>query len=518
MPKILQGNCVEMRTNNRIAAIPAKVLMTLTLAGALVGAGYFFWPDSGDEGNSKFITSVVQLGVFTSKVTEQGGIQSADNVDIRSQVVARNGDVKVIDLVAEGTFANEGDWLVTLDGSQFEKELEQKQLEINTSETGVIQAQAAYDISVASEEEYLKGTFVESKKKLENAIFDAQRMFAQATESYDHSKRLQLKGYITGQKLVADEFAVSQAKNSLELAEQQMDVLNNITRRKELIRLKSDIASAKISLENAKQAKAILERQLAEIKQQLEHCKIKMPEGVSGEVVYARNTDPDSRRERVLALGSTVRERQILIQIPNRAMMEVEVLINEQNITSIRKGMAAKIEVDALKGVDLLGSVTKVNSYADPGEWYSSSSVKKYAVIVRIENPPETLKPGMNATVSIQTVNEPGALQVPLQCVYSIGSQRFVFRIERGQFETVSVNIGGLSANDVWVRGELNEGDEILMDPISHLEVLELPELRAPESLISQDSETEEFEMDSDTDEFSDDWDESSEEQDLDAR
>lgn len=466
-----------MQKPDRQGKARTRFLVIIALLSLVGGAGYFMFPASGQNMNADLITSEVRVGEFVARVTEQGSIQSASNVDIRSQVVARNGAVKVIDLVPEGTMAKEGDLLITLDGSQFEKELEQKQLEINTSATTVIQAQAKFDISVASKDEYLKGTFVESKKKLENAIFDAQRILTQAMETHDYSKKLQLKGYVTGQKLVADEFAVAQAQNNLDLAKQQLDVLKNITKRKELIRLDSDIDSARISLENAKQAKAILERQLQDIKQQLDYCKIHMPPGVSGEVVYAKDTDPDSRREQRMTLGATVRERQILVQIPDRSKMEVEVLVNEQNITSVRVGMPATLTIDALKNVQLSGEVTKVSTYADPGEWYTTSSVKKYAVIVRINDPPATLKPGMNATVSIQTIQQSDAIQVPLQSVYSLGNEQFVFRVSGQEFETIPVQVEGLNSNDVWIRGNLREGDVVLMDPASHLDLLELPEI-----------------------------------------
>ena len=497
-----------MQRPNRNGKAKTRFLAIIALLSLVGGAGYFMFPASSQNMHADLITSVVQVGDFSAKVTEQGSIRSASNVDIRSQVVARNGAVKVIDLVPEGTMAKEGDWLITLDGSQFEKELEQKQLEINTSATTVIQAQAKFDISVAAKDEYLQGTFVESKKKLENAIFDAQRILTQAKETHAHSKKLQLKGYITGQKLVADEFAVAQAQNSLDLTMQQLEVLKNITKRKELIRLDSDIDSARISLENAKQAKAILERQLQDIKQQLDYCKIHMPPKVSGEVIYAKDTDPDSRRRQRLTLGATVRERQILLQIPDRSKMEVEVLINEQNITSVRVGMPATMTVDALKNVELSGEVTKVSTYADPGEWYSTSSVKKYAVIVRIHDPPAVLKPGMNATVAIQTIQQSDAIQVPLQSVYAVGNEQFVFRVSGQEFETIPVQVGGLNSNDVWIEGDLEEGDLVLMDPGSHLESLDLPEGVSDQSPEGEDEFDEgdygddEFELDGEDFEF----------------
>jgi hypothetical protein len=64
--------------------------------------------------------------------------------------------------------------------------------------------------------------------------------------------------------------------------------------------------------------------------------------------------------------------------------------------------MPANIKVDALNNQVLKGVVTKVNQYAEQSNWGMSSTIRKYAVLVRIIDPHESLKPGMNASVNIQ--------------------------------------------------------------------------------------------------------------------
>ena len=49
----------------------------------------------------------------------------------------------MIDVVAEGTKVEEGDWLVTLDSTSFEKEMEQQRLAVSNAQTQVIQSKAS---------------------------------------------------------------------------------------------------------------------------------------------------------------------------------------------------------------------------------------------------------------------------------------------------------------------------------------------------------------------------------------
>ena len=108
-------------------------------------------------------------------------------------------------------------------------------------------------------------------------------------------------------------------------------------------------------------------------------CTIRVPDGVEGQVVYAKESSRGGN-DWVLEEGTSVRERQVLIRLPNPERMEVKALINEQSITQIRPGMPCSIKVDALTNVTLNGMVTKVNQYAESGGWMSSS-VRKLSLI-----------------------------------------------------------------------------------------------------------------------------------------
>ena len=320
------------------------------------------------------------------------------------------GAITVIEVVPEGTRVKGGDFLVRLDSTSFEKELETQKISVANSETSVIQAEAEVETATQALKEYEQGIFVEKKKLIENDIYTARSQIetakqdlTQAKAVLEHSKKLQGKGFITSQQLEGNgfdvtraEFALKTAKNQLELALKQEEVLVSITRVKETVQLQSDIKAANVKLANQRESLEVEKNKLDEIKQQIEKCEIRVPEGVSGQVVYAKES---SRRgeDWVLEEGTSVRENQVLIRLPNPEKMEVKALINEQSITQIRVGMPATIQVDALTNQSLRGVVTKVNQYAESSGWMSSS-IRKYAVLVVIDDPPEALKPGMNSS------------------------------------------------------------------------------------------------------------------------
>ena len=157
--------------------------------------------------------------------------------------------------------------------------------------------------------------------------------------------------------------------------------------------------------------------------------------------------------------------------------------------------MPATIRVDALNNVTLKGVVTRVNQYAETGGWMSSS-IRKYAVFVKILDPPEALKPGMNSSVTIQVQYEPDVLLAPVQTIYSVQDKQFCLVRNGENWETLEVEIAGDNSQMVYIKSGVEEGDELVMNPGAYKQYMELPEFQAeskidlPEGVVAEGGKT----------------------------
>ena len=481
----------------------APLILVAIVALALIGGGlYYYLNGQSKEIKINPIIAEVTMGEFVSQVVDQGEVQSSDNEEIRCEARARNGSLSVISVVPEGTLVKGGDFLVELDASAFETELENQKISVATAETAVIQAEADLVAAQESLKEYNEGTYVENLKKIENDIAEAQSLIATANQdltlaksNLEHTRKLQAKGYATAQQLESsgytvnsEEFKLQKARNLLSLGEKQKEVLEKITRRKETVKLESDIKAAVVKLRNQKAVMATEEGQLNDIQDMIEKCNIRVPEGVQGQVVYAKESSRGGN-DWVLEEGTTVRERQVLVRLPNPDKMEVKALINEQSITRIEPGMPATVKVDALNNITLKGVVTSVNQYAEQGGWMSSS-VRKYAVFVSLIDPPTALKPGMNAAVTIQVRYDPEALTAPIQTVYGVQDQHFcLVKTGDDQYETRQVEIDGDNSQLVVIKDGLTEGDRLVMNPGAYKEKMDLPDFKLDTRIELSDEE-----------------------------
>ena len=90
-----------------------------------------------------------------------------------------------------------------------------------------------------------------------------------------------------------------------------------------------------------------------------------------------------------------------------------------------------------------------------------------YSVDLIIPNPDPRLKPGMTATVSIVTDSVPDATIVPLAAVSDDengGKQVMVIDNEKtGEGHAVSVEVVAKGSSEAAVRGELKDGDSVLL-------------------------------------------------------
>ena len=269
MTNLVRCRLTPSRFSLRNGATLPAIVGVIALACLLVGffaVNFFSGSDNAEIFNP--ITATVERGDFVSQVLDQGQIQSSENVEIRCEVRARNGTTTVLNLAPEASAVDAGDFLIQLDSTAFEKELEEQRIAVANASTSVIQSESTLASASATLREYVEGTFLEEEMTIENEIsaakgnmLTAKQQQQQATETYDFNRKLQARGFITSQALQAADFDRNKAKvemdnaaNQMKLALKRKEVLVNITKEKNLIQLEADIKAAEVKLDSDRQA------------------------------------------------------------------------------------------------------------------------------------------------------------------------------------------------------------------------------------------------------------------------
>ena len=253
----------------------------------------------------------------------------------------------------------------------------------------MIQAKAAFETAVMSRREFLEGTYLQQRKTIENEIFVAEEGQKKAELAYDSIKRSVSRGLISPLQLEGEQFRVDAARKVLELARQKLVVLDDYTKEKMLTQLNSDIEANEIKWRNQQASHAEELKKQQEIEEQIALCTVTAPQ--DGQVVYANVMSSHSNSEYVVEPGAAVRERQEIIRLPDPRNMQVAAKVNESRINLITESMRATVRIDALGDQAYEGRVTKVNKYAEPGSWWSSSA-KEYLTEIRILDPPPQIR------------------------------------------------------------------------------------------------------------------------------
>lgn len=457
----------------------AQVVVLSLAAVAVVGAVVFARPllsmfssSSDDEGP---MTCVVERRDFLHEITERGNIESAQNKEVRCEVQSLNtAGTRIIKIVPEGAEVKKGQELIVLDSSALKNDEIRQQGVRDNAEAVRIEADNAVRTAEIALKEYRDGKYKQEEEKLQSELFVAEEDLRRAEEYLRYSKKLTAKGYITPLQLAADSFALEKAIKARDAARTNLEVLQKHTRAKMELQLESDIATAKAKLGAAESALKLEEQKLKLIQDQIAKCVIPAPE--DGQVVYANQTDPRGGQEVIIEEGATVRERQVIIRLPDPKQMQVRAKINESKVALVAEGHPAAIRVQAYPEKEMHGAVKEVNKYPVPGGFWGAS-VKEYETVVRIDDPPVVLRPGLTAEVRIRVAYLPGVLQVPVQAVFEHGGRHYCVRRSNGRSEGLPVQVGASNDKYVVILDGVNEGDVLAMNAASFRDELDLPPL-----------------------------------------
>jgi HlyD family secretion protein len=198
-----------------------------------------------------------------------------------------------------------------------------------------------------------------------------------------------------------------------------------------------------------------------------------------------------------MVIGAMSFNPTVLMTVGDLSIMECEVMVDETDIRDLALGQVAEVRVDALEGVEIAGEITEIGASAivrgsgsstNPTQTQLGSNTgnqpKDFKVKITLREPPQSLRPGLNAAADITTARRGAVLAVPVQAVVvrELGEDGKVIEPEeregerRGNTETTVAGAKGEETDGVFVV----EKDKVRFTPVktgilgeSEIEILE---------------------------------------------
>jgi HlyD family secretion protein len=346
------------------------ILLVLLIAAAAIKAR--------QKPKGEFVeTEKVALKEIRETVSASGKIFPEKEVKISSDV---SGEIVEL-YVEEGDSVVAGQVLAKIDPEAYVSAVERGNASVSGAKSDLARSQSSVETSSAQIEQ--------TKAQVEN-----QRRI------HERNKKLKADGVISAQDYENSESTLLQLEANLRSAE----------------------ASYRASQQAAKSAEynvASSQASLKEIKTSLSRTTITAP--TSG-IISQLNVEKGERVVGTIQMTGTE-----MMRIANFNSMEVQVEVSENDILRVSLGDTADIEVDAYLDEKFKGVVTEMaSSAANTGatQALTSDQVTNFIVKIRILqesysslNQSMPFRPGMSATVDINTNTVRDAISIPIQAV-----------------------------------------------------------------------------------------------------
>lgn len=374
-------------------------------------------------GNKDGYTPLVvkaQKGLFEIVVATTGELEAENNIKIEgpSGMTARNvriGEVKIQDLVAEGTVVRQGDYVATLDRTSADNSLKDLEDEYEA-------LVAKYDRTLLDTSLTLKAL----RDDIENQKFNIEEAEIAVEQSIYEPPATQ-----------------RQYRNNLEKALRSYEqALNNYDLKVE--QAQASVNDVSIELNRKK-------RQLEELRSVLKDFTIYAPS--DGMVIYYRDWSGDKRR-----IGSSISGWDLVVAtLPDLSNMLSKTYVNEIDIAKVKPGQEVRIGVDAFPEKSYTGYVKEVSNV---GEQLKNADAKVFEVVIKVDSQDEILRPAMTTSNQIVTSSMDSAIFIPSEAIFERDSITYVYTTDGIRQIVVK---GESNENFTVIEQGLAEGDELYL-------------------------------------------------------
>lgn len=400
----------------------------IIISSALAALVLLIWFFSGSSEEDKDIFVQVKRGTFEINVFTTGELEAKNSVNINGPEGLRTvgiWQVKLADLIAEGTRVKKGDYIAALDKTELANKIKDSESELQKFESQYHQTvlDTALQLRQARDEMVnLEFTLKEKEIVLEQSQFEPPATVRQAQLDLDRSKR-----------------ALDQARKNYKLKESQ---------------LKAKTYEVSASLNQAQNRLGLLTEMLG-------HFTINAPE--DGMLQYSREWN--GRKKTV---GSTIGAWDpIVATLPDLSVMISKTFVNEVDIRKIRTGQDVKVSLDAYPEKKLTGKITSV---ANVGEQNPKNDSKVFEVIIQINETDTTLRPAMTTGNNIIVGKLDNVLSIPLECIHNDGDTlTYVFLKDGISMSKKEIVTGETNEDFAVVKEGLTEEDQVFLSkPADH--------------------------------------------------
>jgi HlyD family secretion protein len=393
-------------------------------AAVIVGLLVAFFVVKGNKSvETADIITNVKTGPFKVEIETTGELEAKNSVKIMGPAGLRDFRIfntTIQSIVDEGTVVEKGDWVATLDRSEFQGKLNDKIIELDRENAEYIQTQLDTTLELReARDQLINLRFAVEEKKLilEQSKFEPPASIKQAEINVERSQREYSQA--------VENYKIRQRKNAAKMREQAAEL-------------------RKVQNEHTAMMSAI------------EAFRILAPE--DGMVIYHKNPWD----QKPLKAGSQINLWDPTVAtLPDLTTMMSKTYVNEVDVRKVKSGQMVEVGLDAYPDKKLVGTVMRV---ANVGEQRPNSDAKVFEVSVEIKGTDPTIRPSMTTSNKIITTLIDNALFVPLECLHSQHDTiTYVFKREGLNVVKQEVVMGETNANDAVILTGLDEGDRVYL-------------------------------------------------------
>jgi HlyD family secretion protein len=377
------------------------------------------------KANSKKDISILfakaEKGEFEIMVTTTGELQAEFSTDIRGPEMTqsrniRSMDIKIQDLIAEGTEVKTGDYVAALDKTSFDNSLKDELERLETQNTSYQMKLLDSAVSLSNLRDNIKNqvfSVEEARITLEQSKYEPPTTQRQAVINLDKTQR-----------------TLDQLQRSYELRLQQSI---------------SDIRNQEQDMRDQQQRVKDLQEVLA---------KFTITAPSSGMVIYKKDRSGTKRK-----VGSSISPWDpVVATLPDLRSMISKTYVNEIDVSKVKAGQKVSLIVDAFPERSYSGSVISV---ANIGEQLPNADAKVFEVLIKVDGSDPILRPSMTTGNKVITKTIDNVTFIPLECVLT-GEDSIPVVYLKNRTKHVVV-LGESNENNVVVEQGIEPGDVVYL-------------------------------------------------------